>query len=372
MLVHPDLAAAAAAWDALPPPTPFHTRAWLEAWMRHVGARDGLEARVLEVRSPGGAPWLVWPLGLHRAGPLVELRVLSGILTDYQGPLIAPGCPEDLLTRDFPSLWARALEQLDRVDLLHLERLPATLGGRPNPAASLGASRFPADSHALTLDRDWDSLYADRCSKRTRQKDRHKLRRLEDLGPVRFEVADTPAARLDLLPVALALKSDGYAALGVPDLFADVGRRAFLEELAARPDSPLHLTALHVGDRVAATHLGVRDRTTLYFLFPGYDRDPALAPYSPGAELVRRNHRLACERGLQRVDFTLGDEAYKDRWCDRAEAQYVVDHALTTRGQAVVQARRISLAARARVKASPQLADAARTARALLGRVRPR
>lgn len=372
--VHTGLAAASPAWTALEATAPHHpwqTRAWLQAWLAHVGRADGIDPVVIEVSGPDGAPWLVWPLGRRRRGPLVELCGLGRVIADYQGPLISPDCPDALLTADAPAWWSRALAAMDRVDVLRLERLPATLGGRPHPARALGAQRFPADSHAATLEADWETLFKKRCSSRTRGKLRTKFRKLASHGALTFEVADTPQARLALLPEAMALKSAGYAALGVPDLFAHAGRRALLEQLAAQDNSPLHLSVLRVGDTVAATHLGVVHDGCLYFLFPGYRRDE-LARFSPGEALSLRLLEHACEQGFHTVDFTLGDEPYKDRWCDRVEHQYVLHDAVTRRGRAVAAARQFALESRARIKANPELADRARAARSLAGKLRDR
>jgi CelD/BcsL family acetyltransferase involved in cellulose biosynthesis len=235
------------------------------------------------------------------------------------------------------ALWDQVLGALPRADLARFDRIPASMGGHPHPLLAGRAQRALADSHAVDLPDAWETLYRDRCSSRNRAANRRKLRRMAREGEVVFEVADTPGARLDLLPTALELKSAGYARLGVEDLFAHPGRRAMLEELARQPDSPLHISALRVGGVVRATHVGALYGDILSYLFPGYARDE-LAAQSPGAELCRRVLAWACERGVRRFDFTLGDEPYKDRWCDRVEAQYTVTLPRTRRGRVLEQA----------------------------------
>ena len=69
------------------------------------------------------------------------------------------------------------------------------------------------------------------------------------------------------------------------------------------------LSVLHVGERIAAVHLGLRSEQSLSCWFPAYD--PSLARYSPGLVLMLGMARAAADAGLQHLDLGKGDERYK-------------------------------------------------------------
>jgi CelD/BcsL family acetyltransferase involved in cellulose biosynthesis len=96
-------------------------------------------------------------------------------------------------------------------------------------------------------------------------------------------------------------------------------------------ETKVHLTALKVGDRILATHLGVYDRGRYYYLFPTFDSG-ALSKYSPGRLLLEYLVKSAIKKGLNVFDFTVGGEAYKQQWCDSEMRLYRILEANTMRG----------------------------------------
>lgn len=353
-----DLAAAAGPWAELAAAveTPFQRHDWLSLWWSHVGREDGVEPAVVVGRDPTGRARLLLPLGITRAGGVRRLHWLGGVLSDYGGPVVDPALAPALLGPGFPALWDRVLAVLPRVDVVHLERLLPTVAGQPSPFGALGWAPNPSASHQATVDRPWEAFYADRCSSKTRSGHRRKLRKMEKQGPVRLARVTAPAERAVVLPAAFANKSAHYRQLGVRDHFADARYQDLFSELADRPDSPVHLSALWVGEELWATHLGMVHHDTLYVLFPGYVRSEAAARCSPGAALVRWLMAEACaDPALATVDFTMGDEDYKDRWCDRTTAMHDLVRATSRRGWVHAAAVDGWRQAKKRLKAHPTL-----------------
>ncbi|HND29804.1 MAG TPA: GNAT family N-acetyltransferase, partial [Myxococcota bacterium] len=273
------------------------------------------------VEGPGGRPWMLLPLGL-RAGRVGTVLVwLGGKLSDYMGPLIAPDCPESLLSSGFGALWAQVRGCIPSFTFAHLERQPAHICGRVNPFLRLGARPNPSHCHRSHLQASWPAYYAGKASPRTRQTDRRKLRRLEEQGPVEFVILQGPAEIEAALPVLFSQKSRSYQELGVEDLFADPGHRDFVRRLSLSGEGMVHFSLLRVGGRIAATHWGIAVDRRFYCLLPTYERSE-LTVHSPGAQLRLRLMQWACENGMEIFDFTVGDEPYKARWCEVTEPLY--------------------------------------------------
>jgi CelD/BcsL family acetyltransferase involved in cellulose biosynthesis len=126
------------------------------------------------------------------------------------------------------------------------------------------------------------------------------------------------------------------------DNFASEGTEIFYLEAAARPELGVYVSALLLEGRSVATHWGVRGGGTMYYLMPTFDT--ALERYSPGKVFLLRFLRRCVDEGLARLDFTIGDEAYKDKFCDDAMALYATVAGLSLRGK-LFAARERALAA---------------------------
>jgi CelD/BcsL family acetyltransferase involved in cellulose biosynthesis len=130
------------------------------------------------------------------------------------------------------------------------------------------------------------------------------------LGPIRFELHASDEKAFAAL---VRWKSAQLRATGQPNLFAQPWVLAFLERIrAARGEAFAGvLSALYIGDSLAAVHLGVRSRTVLHYWLPAYD--PELAPYSPGQLCLLESARAVAPLGVNRIDLGKGPETYKER-----------------------------------------------------------
>lgn len=363
-------AEAEAVWRRLEsetPTFPFQCYDWVSQWHRCVGAAEGVVPTLVLVEGPDGEAWMLLPLGIRPGGLGRVLTWLGGELSDYLGPLIAVGCPEALLTYEFPELWQAIVETVPPFTYAHLERQPERIGGRNNPMRWLNWRENPSTSHHTVLASDWQAYYHSKSSPRTRQTDRRKQRRIEDHGDVVFEIATSNHAP-DLLAVMFAQKSSSYQELGVKDLFADERNRRFVERLTFSAGGTVHLSCLRIGGRVLATHWGILHHRRFYSLLPTYERGD-LAQHSPGALLRLRLLQWACENNVEIFDFTVGDEAYKDRWCEVAMPLYDALVPASAWGQVCTTAVHSWRALKRTVKSSPTLFPALVRLRAfVLGR----
>src|SRR5207244_11817404 len=78
-------------------------------------------------------------------------------------------------------------------------------------------------------------------------------------------------------------------------------------------------------------NLGLTFRDCYYHILASYD-DGEVSRFGPGAAHLRELLRYAIARGLQRFDFTIGDEPYKRDWCESEQRLYDYSAATTWRG----------------------------------------
>ena len=138
---------------------------------------------------------------------------------------------------------------------------------------------------------------------------RRKTKKVENqVGPLRFvtHTVDDEAFR------ALARwKGEQYRRTSRANLFDVAWIVALLKNIRrhAGDDFAGLFSALYMGDRLAAVHLGMRYRNVLHAWFPAYDAD--LGRYSPGTILFCELARAAPGLGIDRIDLGSGPERFK-------------------------------------------------------------
>lgn len=289
--------------------------------------RAGVEVAVLERDGSvvGFLPFQREPMGVGKP--------VGGRLSDCQALIAEPGTEwsaPDLLRACRLSIW----------DFDHLLAFQEPF--RP-------FHRRVSDSPILDLSRGFEAWVAERRASGSNRipQTRRKTRKLErEHGPLRFEpeVSDP-----DVLDRVIAWKSEQCRRTGVSDFFAldwtvDLVRRIHRTRTG---DFAGVLSALWVGDRLAAAHMGMRSRRTCHWWFPVYEHD--LARYSPGSVLLLELARWSAEQGLDTLELGKGDDAYKQ---GMLSGNVPVAEGCVTRPSVVALGRRVRRTAEALVRRS--------------------
>lgn len=357
----------------------FQTFAWMRSWCRTMGAASGVVPRILTGRDASGRLLFILPMGIRKSFGARVAGWLGGRQADYHGGLFDRRTLERLAGEPavFTAFLACVLAALGEIDLLHLVRQPAMLEGIANPFLALPSALNANGAHATRLAPDWQSYYEARRSSGWRRTDRKKERELAALGPVDLRVAGDEQAADRLLTILMEQKRQGLARKGVPDMFAPEGVTEFYQDLArsSLDGGPVELAALTCGGEVTAASYGLRHRGTYYYVLHSYDLGEK-AGLSPGRQLMYRLMQREFEQGTTLFDFTIGDEDYKDRWCELTTELWDSHLALSPRGAVLARGYRLAEAGKRRIKNDPALWEKAVAARkawhSLRGNAQPR
>lgn len=340
VIVHDDLAAVEQDWrrfEETADCTPFQTFGWLSAWHRHIGTLNRVTPAIVVARR-GDDILMLLPLAVQPRGLTRRLSFLGQDLCDYNAPLLAPDFSRVVGPEGFAALWRNIRGVLQatpalRHDTIALEKMPERIGAQANPLLCLDVRLNPSGAYETVLGADWEQFYTAKRSSATRRRDRTKVKRLGELGEVRFVDPEAPQDIAATLDVLIEQKSKSFARMGVPNMFARPGRAAFFRELVAVPPAHrlVHLSRLDVGQTFAAVNLGLIFRDCYYHVLASYD-DGEVSRFGPGAAHLRELLRYAIERGLKRFDFTIGDEPYKRDWCETEQHLHDYSAAVTLRG----------------------------------------
>ena len=376
--IYEDLAAIEKDWRAFEPRADgggFQSFDWLSAWQRHIGARLGVMPAIVTVRDASGAILCLLPLSICAAGSARELIWLGSDLCDYNAPVLARGFSEHFDRARFLMLWRDIVRLLQShpslgFDLIHLTKMPETVGAQHNPMRYLGGAINPSGAYLTHLSGDWETFYNDKRSSATRRRDRTKRKRLGEFGEVRFvnPPEDDIAGTLDTL---MAQKANSFARMGVANLFAKPGHAEFYRALATDPATRpmVHVSRLDVGATPAAINLGLIWRDRYYHLLASYDGGD-VSRFGPGAAHLHDLMQFAIERGLKIFDFTIGDERYKRDWCDTELKLYDFIAAVSWRGALVAAPTLAKQRLKRWIKQTPALWAAATKLREIAGRLR--
>lgn len=317
--------------------TAFQSFDWLAAWCRHVGPLSLTQPAIVVGRHASGTLF-IFPLAVT-PGAVRRLTWLGSDLCDYNGPLLAKACAAQLT--GFPDLWREICRRLQsdartRHDLVELSKMPERIGdqgGQANPFMALSTNLNPSNAYVTDLFGTWNEYYDAKRSSSTRRRDRSKLKRLNEIGEVRFV---TPQDRGEIersVDTLIEQKSRSFARMGVANMFARPGWSVFFTAVAAdeRTRELVHVSRLDVGSCWAAVNLGLKFRGSYYHVLASYD-DGETSRFGAGAAHLRELLRYSVEHGLKHFDFTIGDERYKREWSDRTIMLYDHVAAASVRG----------------------------------------
>jgi CelD/BcsL family acetyltransferase involved in cellulose biosynthesis len=290
--------------------TPFQRIDWHRSIIGAFGLAESAQLRLV-VGYENARPMFLAPLVLtDRLGCRI-LSWLGDFRADYNGAVF----DRSLAARpaeERADLLAASLEAAGPHDLVWLEKQPDGALARDLPR--FHATRHFYRAHALTLGQTWQETFEQLYSKSTRRRLGEKERQLGRKGLVEFRRATGRAAidtavRELMRWKRLHLRRQGQASpFGArdPDFFVRLAN-----------DTPLaRVFSLSLGGRNIAVCFTLKQDRTLYIYQMAYD--PQAATASPGQILLNKVLELAIGEGCRTADFTIGDEAYKLKLCDRS------------------------------------------------------
>ncbi|MGE0213813.1 MAG: GNAT family N-acetyltransferase [Parvibaculaceae bacterium] len=346
--------------------TPFQSWPWLAGWAQRKG--NETERPVVALGYEQDVLKIILPLAIERRYGLSSLVWLGQEVSDYNGPLIDPGLLHRLTVRDAEDILRTVAAIAGGADSVRLEKQPKAIDGLPNPFAALSASDFTCSAHSAHLAGDWETFYRQRRSGKRVKRQRQRLSGLGKIGEVTFEEILDPGERRTVTDRLLEWKVLQLDARGDRNPFRESGLGAFLKDCSNSPQSSklIRIHTLKVGGELAAGTIGIARGSHYIYFVTSYDA-ARFGRHSPGSVLLERLIQAIHAEGFSLFDFSNGDEAYKDEWCDESMGLTVTLLPLTLAGRAGIAAKAVRLRAIREIKSRPRLFEAIR---GVLGRLR--
>ncbi|HQT27335.1 MAG TPA: hypothetical protein PLK99_12210, partial [Burkholderiales bacterium] len=200
----------------------FQTFGWVSDWMETVGKRQRVEPFIVTVsKEMQDFPSLIIPFAIRQIGMARILTMLGGFHADYAGTVLSGDFCVDGLWDEIATLARK-----DNVDLIWVRNIPEKIGHMPNPLFS--ESCLPIDAaHAVSIEGSWPDFYESRVKSRIRADSRRQIKRLSEIGELRFHIAQDENERNLLTEVMIEQKRARYTAMGIKDQFMESANREF-------------------------------------------------------------------------------------------------------------------------------------------------
>lgn len=300
-------------WDDLltrcGPSSFFQTFEWHSAWWAAFGHKHRL--LLLTARSGnrllGIAPLMVAAPGTLRA----KITFIGGQNGDYQNFLIASDLRGAVLDRFVSALLQLGLPW----GVLELRNLPESADHiHQLSRAAKTAALYPIVRRTRCF-----TLLVKGCETAVKAilnkpSVRRPLNRLRRQGAVSWRVLSTADEALAYLPLFVAQHVDRWRQTDSPSRLLEPEYREFFAELIQRllPRGWLHFSVLELDAEPIAFHFGFLYQGRLYWYKPSFS--PEHARFSPGSLLIRFLIEHALTIGLTELDFTIGEEHFKERF----------------------------------------------------------
>lgn len=310
--------------------TAFQHGYWLAAWYQAFHDLAPLIALISD--STTGKDIAMVPMISHvrRGIRIVEFADLG--VSDNNAPILARDAALDAAAANaIGRTLVEALRALpDRFDLLRLRKMPAQVGGQPNPLVSLGRiGSSSLNGNLVLMGDDYEDYQASikrmqmpRC---WRVFSRHK--------GARFEIAADVARAHELMDVMDVQQQARMQKLGSPFVLNDETHARFYREVVRQgvAEGYAVVSALVCDEGVVATALGVRNGATYYLLRISHGGD-SWSSCSPGLLVAERTMAALHAEGVRRFDLSIGNQDYKRRFGAEPVPLTDVSVALSWRG----------------------------------------
>jgi CelD/BcsL family acetyltransferase involved in cellulose biosynthesis len=277
-----------------------------------------------------GDPLALVPLAIERQKQARVLTFLDGGLSDYNAPVLFPAV-RSWDKKVIETIWRGIREILPPFDMAIFEKMPERVFDLANPFVALSTSTHPVSGHAITLSGTWDEL---KNRLPHRENARYQIRRLNKLGKLSVEVADTSEKYDFLLDALMRQKSQRYLETRGVDGLDRPGYRACLQQAKRllSPEGPVRLLGLALDGRIIAASWGYVVGRRFYYLMLSFEGGE-WRTYSLGRLMLNSLIEWCHAQGLEALDCGVGDEEFKLEYCDVSTPLHDAEIPITGKGR---------------------------------------
>ena len=231
--------------------------------------------------------------------------LISGLAITMPSVLFPPVAKWD--SKTVRAVWRGARNLLPSFDIAMFEKMPERVCDLPHPLSLLKMASDHYTGHAAHLSGGWEDFASNLPSRHS-----WRTRRFRGLGQVSVELAKSPEQYAFFIEGLIRQKRERYPK------FLSLPHQVACLKMARRliyPAGPVCLFALKINDTVVATALCLLREGWLTGQLFAHERG-SWRSYSLGHLLTNMICEWCFANRLQVFDFGIGDEPYKNNYCE--------------------------------------------------------
>jgi CelD/BcsL family acetyltransferase involved in cellulose biosynthesis len=286
----------------------FQNFQWNDAWVNNFSKVKAISVQVVLGYDSAKNLQFILPFQITKKFGFRVLEWLAQPASSYGiGIYDREFAGSNWLAQNFDKL----LSALKTFDVIKLENLPNAFEGLMSPLHHLNKFEGANTTYITKLHANYESLLHAKRGHNSLKSMRKRDRRLQELGEVKFL---QNSVEWNTLQNLLESKTTQLAAQGIfntfehpmPNFLNDVGQ-SYAEQVSI---FELCLNSKTISSMYTAIH-----HDCFYPIIITLDADGPLQS-SPGDVLLRHSIKWACESGLKKLDFSMGNAAFKQVWSD--------------------------------------------------------
>lgn len=345
--------------------TPYQSYDWIKTWQDVISIPKDEESLIVALRDKNGILHGIFPLAVETSWGTRVVRWLSHSQINYGMPVMSDALAATILA-DPQWLFGQLAGNLKNVDVIHLDKQPATWRGRPNPMQALFTDAGANSTYLFELQPDYDALYQQKRSKSTRRNNKRRDAKLQKLGPLKFGLPDSPSQTLEVMDTLFKFVEHRLSQKGIKDPYGETGR-VFFTALSNLPDdSQLKISPYFLASdgEIVSVMMGSEFQGVFSGLVCSITEGPQ-KEFSPGDATLRRTIEACCQKGLNTFDFSAGHSDYKMHWAEQVVPLHDTLHAVSGAGYKYVAIARPGISTKRLIKRSDWLWRTIKQARKL-------
>lgn len=320
--------------------SPFQSGAFQESFLTAsrmiAGGTEQKHNPVFVVCFDALRPVAIYPFAIKSGFAIRRLTWLADTLCDYNGAIIDHDYCRSIPDKMLEVIIGRVSDTIASIDCAYLIRNPCGHPTVPDTGLSrLSLIQAEHSAHALSLQRNWKEFYKNLRSKDTRRRFRGKYAALAKSGNLRFSRIRCNDKKIACATQVMDWKATQLHEAGDRNPFgsetAPSHLRATILEGLRNKETGFDLFCLILDGKPVAGILALISGGTFNLWVTAFDPSVS-SKYSVGTLLLIKTLEFASRNGLSHFDFLLGDETYKNDWCDIEIPLYHCFQPLTVKG----------------------------------------
>ena len=274
---------------------------------------------------------LIAPFCIRNIYGCKELCWISSDIIDYNNAIISENF--DYNDKNFLNVWKIIQHDLQKeCDLVFFNKNPEFILSKKNPLIDSNYKHYQK-SYQLNLKKfDYETFYNNKNNTKSKQTDKRKQKKLEQNGDLFFSCQDIDMQNFHLIEQLISAKISSYKINKEKtfDYNNIVNQYRELVSLS-NVDYKFNVSILKKKDIKISSILGVICNEIYYYLIPVVHNSD-FKNLSPGKFHIINLINWSIQNNFRAIDFTAGDEPYKQAWSNNEFKIFYYIHPLSFKG----------------------------------------